>query len=322
MRTWLVRSACVMALVQACGEEDDNGTPVSVASDAAVRRNTDNDDAGVTANADKDAEVPNDAALGDAALGDASPTQGTDDGGPPAPRPAPPPRDAGDAGDGSSMDGGDAASRSGVTVPVSTPVVSSTVEVVAFDRSRAQHPIPVLLFQGGYASYNVDQLVKPIDIAYDVVEHPESWPVWRRTATGLEIEGSNGFVPFDYSYTCSALPRGTTLSGMFEYTSSTTIGTDAGVFEVERYRFAADGTYESCNMTQTVIVASGTISSKRTQKKGRYVIDGYTIRLTNDDGTSAFMPFFYDPNRSTRLWIEKTNYVTPTKTPATLCVAP
>jgi hypothetical protein len=292
----------------------------------------DDDADGAATPAVDDAEVPDDAALHDAAVGDAGPRDaalgdsavafGADGGGTTASTMSPHPEDAGDAGGASSPAPDGATVQTGSALPASAPVVSSTVEVVAFERSRAQHPIPVLLFQGGYASYNVGQLVKPIDIAYDVVEHPESWPVWRRTATGLEIEGSSGFVPFDYSYTCSALPRGTTLSGMFEYTSSTTIGTDAGVFEVERYRFAADGTYESCNMTQTVIVVSGTISNKRTQRKGRYVIDGYTIRLTNDDGTSAFMPFFYDPNRTTRLWIEKTNYVTPTKTPTTLCVAP
>ncbi|MFM2418968.1 MAG: hypothetical protein RL385_3691, partial [Pseudomonadota bacterium] len=268
MKTWLLRSACLVSLLQACGEGDGDENSWSVATDAAARGAVDDDADGAATPAVDDAEVPDDAALHDAAVGDAGPRDaalgdsavafGADGGGTTASTMSPHPEDAGDAGGASSPAPDGATVQTGSALPASAPVVSSTVEVVAFERSRAQHPIPVLLFQGGYASYNVGQLVKPIDIAYDVVEHPESWPVWRRTATGLEIEGSSGFVPFDYSYTCSALPRGTTLSGMFEYTSSTTIGTDAGVFEVERYRFAADGTYESCNMTQTVIVVSGT----------------------------------------------------------------
>jgi hypothetical protein len=72
-----------------------------------------------------------------------------------------------------------------------SPTVSDVIDSVGFDQSKGGFPIPVLLFHGGYASFNVEQIVKPIDIAYDVVEHPSAWPTWRRDAMGIALKYTN-----------------------------------------------------------------------------------------------------------------------------------
>ncbi|HEX6245679.1 MAG TPA: hypothetical protein VFZ61_32365 [Polyangiales bacterium] len=201
------------------------------------------------------------------------------------------------------------------------PQVSKDIVGVGFDQSRGGYPIPVLLFGGGYASFDVDQLVKPIDIEYDIVEHPESWYEWRRSSTGLELKAARGeWEPVFYKYECSALARGTVLSGVFEDSTVAAPTSGAGLIQITRYGFGSNGSIQSCTMKKFIIGAN--ISVEREQRQGTYTLDGYVMQATYTDGTRERVPFFYDPARPTRLWLERTQYVVPTKEPTTLCVTP
>lgn len=225
----------------------------------------------------------------------------------------------------------DAANAHDGTVPIGPGLADAAVDAgdsalneiqaVGFDLSN-DAPVPVLLFKAGYASYNAWQIVAPIDIAYDLVEHPMAWPAWRRTSTGVELQNGNGWAALPYKYECSALPKGTTVSGTFEQRTSTTAGTLAARQWVRRYRFTAEGTFESCEAEKTAIVATGSITTKYTQAKGSYEIDGYTLLLKHDDGRLDPRPFFYDPMRPTRLWINRAYLPVPAKDNPAICVAP
>ncbi|MEY4513407.1 MAG: hypothetical protein RLZZ450_5529 [Pseudomonadota bacterium] len=203
-----------------------------------------------------------------------------------------------------------------------SPTVSEVIDSVGFDQSKGGFPIPVLLFHGGYASFNVEQIVKPIDIAYDVVEHPSAWPTWRRDAMGIALKYTNDWTPLMYKYECTSLAKGTTLAGTFQRRTDTVIGSEAAVQAIQRYRFAANGTFETCKVTKTAIVALGRISTEREPLHGTYEIDGYKIRFVYSDGTSATLPFFYDPMRPTRVWVGREPFPNPTTVDAAICVDP
>lgn len=202
------------------------------------------------------------------------------------------------------------------------PTVSDVIETVGFDQSQGGFPVPVLLFQGGYASFNVEQIVKPIDIAYDVVEHPSEWPAWHRTAMGVELKYSAGWKPLMYKYECASLPKGTTLAGTFQRRTDTVVGSEIAVQTIARYRFAVDGTFETCKVTTTAIVSPGRVSTDRAALHGTYEIDGYKVRFAYSDGTSTTVPFFYDPMRPTRLWVDREPFPNPTVVETAICVDP
>jgi hypothetical protein len=212
----------------------------------------------------------------------------------------------------------DAGGRAGV----GAPTVSSVIASVAFEQSKAQSPIPVLLFEGGFASFEVEQLVTPIDIAYDLIERPTAWPAWRRGAAGVELSRGGAWTPVLYKYECAPLPAGTTLAGLFERRASSVVGNQAAVQTVTRYRFGTDGSFAACEMKKTAIVALGSITTERTESRGTYQIDGYKVRLINEDASSVTQPFFYDPARPTRMWLGRLHYPASTGTDTALCVAP
>jgi hypothetical protein len=198
---------------------------------------------------------------------------------------------------------------------------SKDIGGVGFDQSLGGNPIPVLLFAGGYASFKVEQLVEPIDIEYDIVEHPNNWYEWRRSSSGLELKAAGGaWEPVFYKYECSALAEGTVLSGMFEDSSVATPTSSAGLIQITRYRFGNDGSIQSCTMKKFVIGAN--VSVEREQRQGTYTLDGYVMHATYTNGTRETVPFFFDPARPTRLWMERTHYVVPTEQPSTLCMTP
>jgi hypothetical protein len=208
--------------------------------------------------------------------------------------------------------------------PVGTqpPDMSSLIESVGFEQVE-DAPAPFLLFKAGYGSFNAGQIVQPIDIDYDLVEHPQAWPAWRRTPEGVERQTANGWLPLTYKYECAALPKGTTLSGMFEERLSATVGGGVASRQwVIRYRFSADGTFETCDAQKTAIVATGSVKTEYSQVRGTYEIDGYAIVFTREDGTQVAKPFFYDPARPTRLWIDRGYFPAPSTTNTAICVAP
>lgn len=89
-----------------------------------------------------------------------------------------------------------------------------------------------------------------------------------------------------------------------------------------RYRFAADGTVDSCEAKEVIVVATGTIKNTTDPKHGSYHIDGYAVHLEYEDGTKLDLPFFYDPNRPTRMWLGRNFYEKPKTENAEICVAP
>jgi hypothetical protein len=203
--------------------------------------------------------------------------------------------------------------------------VSEDIESVAFDQStnNRKEPIPVLLYSGGYASYNASLIVKPIDIAYDVVEHPDDWPAWRRGPEQVELNGGDGWRQVRYAYECKALAKGTRFEGTFErYVENIADPSLGGNVHRTRIRFAKDGTFEFCDATEVIVVVTGTIKNTAEPKAGTYEVDGLTVHLKWTDGTTEDDPLFYDPMRPTRVWLGRAFYENPKAENAEICVKP
>jgi hypothetical protein len=192
------------------------------------------------------------------------------------------------------------------------PTVSTEITKVAYNQTTngTGKPIPVLLYAGGYASYNISLITEPIDIAYDIVEHPDAWPLWRQGNERVELQEAGAWTPVHYAYETQPLPADTRVSGLFErYVENIPDPNLGGNAHRYRYKFSDDGTFEFCDASVVIVVASGTIRYENALKKGRYAVEGLTIQYTFDDGSpSERYPFFFDPERPTRFWLRSAHF--------------
>ncbi len=237
--------------------------------------------------------------------------------------------DADDSGpDGAGGNASDADTDAGTHVNLgnAAPHVSYDIQAVGFHAitdqaiSRDPIPVPVLLYAGHLASFNTDLAVKRIDIDYDLIEHPDAWPAWRRNGDVTELQRGAAWAPLHFKYQCLPLPKGTVLGGTFQYLRDAAVGSTAAVKTIDRYRFKDDGTFETCKSTLTVVASSPPIINRKyEEKRGRYEIDGLKILFRYDDGATAAAAFFYDPMRPTRLWFGRTHFTKPANDVPEIC---
>ena len=207
------------------------------------------------------------------------------------------------------------------TMPVTPdPGASNEIESVAFDQSKGGRPIPLLLYPGGYASFNVELATTTVAVAEDILVNPDDWHPWRRTSAGVEIEWSSEWMPVHYRFECAAQRKGTRLSGTYEHRETLNLGV-AVEDTVARYRFRPDGTFESCEVKEHV-ASNGFMDRSNVKHSGRYEVSGYSIRFVYADGGGDTLPFFYYSIGKTALWVEKTHFVPQTADDADICVAP
>ena len=222
---------------------------------------------------------------------------------------------AGSGGVATSASGGRLA-QGNVGVPPSVP--SNEPELVAFDRGTSNIPAPLLLFSGGYATFNLDLLLNPVDVASDVAAHPGAWLPWRRGGNGRVEYLTNAWKPVAYNNEYVALERGTRLSGVYEHNFESA-GAASVTEERRRYRFEKDGTFAFCTVTRKTVI-NGQWLLDTVERKGTYEIHGYTIQLVDSDGVTSTWPFFYRPEL-TAIWTNERPFeIIPT--PDALCVTP
>jgi hypothetical protein len=201
------------------------------------------------------------------------------------------------------------------------------VESVAFDAvsdrriSNDPVPVPVLLLTDNVASYNADLLITPTDIDNERVQHPGDWPAWRRTNGTVQILRQNTWSNVFYQqYELAPLAVDTRFYGLFEHRRDDILDTGIATTQDFRYRFYSDGTYDTCAASKVVIPNVPGIQRKNERKSGRYTVDGYRITLSNAaDATSETLPFFYDPQYPTSLWLGSNPYPTPSDNLTEIC---
>ncbi|MET0388915.1 MAG: hypothetical protein ABW321_23280 [Polyangiales bacterium] len=219
----------------------------------------------------------------------------------------------GDAGTSASAAGGGSGSAgtgSADNAPNPAPADSDEIVSVAFTVSTTNgDPVPVVLFEGGYATYDASIVTQsPVDAAAHRKANPDSWTPWRRISGYVELKTSTGWEPLVAYEEAKPLPKATALSKLHERFFSPDPNGNPLIYLSWRYRFHEDGTFEYCKTSVIVGTDPDLLSRDLDMRAGRYHVDGYTLRLDDDKGVSDTHAFFYEGPVSDRMWIDGLYY--------------
>jgi hypothetical protein len=172
---------------------------------------------------------------------------------------------------------------------------------------------PVVLFKDGSALTDVTGLNDP---AAHRRANPEDWVRWRRSGGKIELMKSSGWKAMSFSRTYVSLPAGFRLNGLFRRLSGAGnmgVGGSDSVSAVSEYRFWPDGTVVrggSLGSTASSGDSSVVTSSVSPNARGKYRIDGLTLSIRYDDGSSERRILVADPtDPKTAIWLDGKGYV-------------
>jgi hypothetical protein len=171
---------------------------------------------------------------------------------------------------------------------------------------------PVVLFRNGDALTNVEGLSFSGGIAAHKRAKPDEWTRWRSQGGKLELASKEGWKALPFQKTYPKLPDNLKLNGLFRSLSGTgnvAIGGSQSVVAWQDYRFSSDGQVVRGNG------ASGSNESISTNtvapnQRGRYRIQGLTLYITYDDGSSERRILITDPkDPNSVIWLDGVSYV-------------
>jgi hypothetical protein len=175
---------------------------------------------------------------------------------------------------------------------------------------------PVVLFRDGTALTNVEALGFAGGVDAHRRAHPDDWTQWRKQGAEIELQKKGKWDKLAFNRTYSTLPADFHLNGRFRRSAGTgniAIGGDQSVTVVSTYLFAPDGRVVR-DMTVGSTGSSGDISvvtrSASPDKRGRYAIDGITLRIRYDDGSEEQRILVTDPaDPKSAIWLNGDSYV-------------
>jgi hypothetical protein len=172
---------------------------------------------------------------------------------------------------------------------------------------------PVVLFRDGSALTDVTGLNDP---ATHRRANPEDWVKWRRSGGKIELLKSSGWKAMSFSRTYASLPPGFRLDGLFRRLSGVgniAVGGSDSVSAVSEYRFWPDGAVVrggSLGSTASPGESSVVTRSVSPDARGTYRIDGLTLVIRYDDGSSERRILVADPaDPKTAIWLDGRGYV-------------
>jgi hypothetical protein len=172
---------------------------------------------------------------------------------------------------------------------------------------------PVVLFRDGSALTDVTGLNDP---AAHRRANPENWVQWRRSGGKIELMKSSGWKAMSFPRTYASLPAGFRLDGMFRRLSgggTMGVGGDQSVSVVSEYRFWPDGSVVRGGRAGAMASAGSSsvvTSSVSPDVRGTYRIDGLTLAIRYDDGSSERRILVADPaDPKTAIWLDGRGYV-------------
>ena len=178
-------------------------------------------------------------------------------------------------------------------------------------------PCPVVLFRDGSALTDVKELGHPQGIAADRAAQPKHWTQWRRAGERIQLMKEDGWKNITYTAVYSTLPKNFRLDGRFSTTSgggNTALGGGQAVIAWSDYRFRPDGSVQRDGGAGASSMDSGvavTTSSRAAGKSGRYHIEGLTLVIEYDDGSSERRVIIADPRDGGKgtMWLDGKGYV-------------
>ena len=162
-----------------------------------------------------------------------------------------------------------------------------------------------LVLKDGWAYDNLRVPPADLDVAASRKNEPELWHKWRKNGKDYEIEKDSAWKKLP-GHPVRGAKAGETLSRSYTYSAS---GGDyyGGYALFKTLKFHADGTFDSSDYGSTHAnsnglgqinsegIGHGAIShgASSSNDRGRYKLDGYTIEMTQPDGTTARQLFFF-----------------------------
>jgi hypothetical protein len=178
-------------------------------------------------------------------------------------------------------------------------------------------PCPVVLFRDGSALTDVEGLSHPQGMAAHRAAQPKQWTQWRRAGERIQLMKADGWKNITYTAVYSTLPTNFRLDGRFSSTSgggNTALGGGQAVIAWSDYLFRPDGSVQRDGGAGASSMGSGvdvTTSSRASSKSGRYHIEGLTLVIEYDDGSSERRVIIADPKDGGKgtMWLDGKGYV-------------
>ena len=174
--------------------------------------------------------------------------------------------------------------------------------IVFFRNEDLLNDIEGLNFAGGIAAH---RRVKP-----------EEWTRWRRSFGKLEIHGEKGWETLEFQTTYPKLPNDFRLNGLFRSLSgggTIAVGGNQSIAAWNDYRFSPDGRVVrgggAGGRSEAGDISVAT-SSVAPNQRGKYRIDGLTLQIKYDDGSSESRILVTDPkDPKSVIWLDGVSYV-------------
>jgi hypothetical protein len=178
-------------------------------------------------------------------------------------------------------------------------------------------PCPVVLFRDGSALTDVEGLSHPQGMAAHRAAQPKHWTQWRRTGERIQLMKEDVWKNITYTAVYSTLPKNFRLDGRFSSTrggGNTALGGGQAVIAWSDYLFRPDGTVQRGGGAGASSMDSGvavTTSSRAAGKSGHYHIEGLTLVIEYDDGSSERRVIIADPKDGGKgtMWLDGEGYV-------------
>jgi hypothetical protein len=170
---------------------------------------------------------------------------------------------------------------------------------------------PVVLFRNGDALKEVEALAAANGLAEHRSSNPKAWTKWQRKNGKIELLTGKGWEALPFNVTYKTLPAQFRLDGTYRSLSGSgnvAIGGSASVAVWSTYTFSSEGRVirgRGAGSSNAGVVTSSVAPSQR----GRYQIDGLTLRMTYDDGSTEERLIIADPkDPKTAIWLDGSGY--------------
>lgn len=174
---------------------------------------------------------------------------------------------------------------------------------------------PVVLFKNGEALTDVTGLSFPAGLAAHKRANPDGWTRWRRNGGKLQLAKTDGWEVMEFQTTYARLPDGFRLDGAYRHLSGAGTLAVGGTQEVvawNEYRFWSDGRVVrggGAGGRAEAGDASVATSSVAPNRRGRYRVEGLTLRITYDDGSVESRLLITDPSDpKPAIWLDGVGY--------------
>ncbi len=175
---------------------------------------------------------------------------------------------------------------------------------------------PIVLFRDGQALKDIEALSFAGGLQAHQRANPKDWTRWRRSGSEVQIINTKGeWEKLAFSKTYGMLPAGFRLDGFFRSLSgagTVAVGGSDSVAAWRSYAFSKNGLVVRGGGAGAYAAVSGgstAVSSIAPSQRGRYRIDGITLSITYDDGSSESRLIVTDPKDPTgAIWLDGIGY--------------